>query len=81
MAFIPAAYARACPASRDRARRSRHVPCIADDGTSDRADAEYLGEGGAGSPASRQLLPGLAQLAIQVRHLSSPNPGGQLGAG
>ena len=45
------------------------------------ADAEHLGEGGAGGPdRGGELLAGVAQLGIQAAHVLE-ELGGQLGAG
>ena len=59
-----------------------HVSDVADDGAGDdRADAEHLGEGGAGDlDRGGELLAGAAQLGIQAAHVLG-ELGGQLGAG
>ena len=59
-----------------------HVGDVADDGAGDdRADAEDLGEGGAGGPdRGGEFLAGAAQLGIQAAHVLE-ELGGQLGAG
>ena len=64
------------------AGKAVHVGDVADDGAGDdRADAEQLGEGGAGGPdRGRELVAGVAQLGVQAAHVLE-ELAGQLGAG
>lgn len=64
------------------AREPGHIPDVTDDGPGDDgSDAEDVGKGGARGPDRRgELLPGLAELVVEVTQVGE-ELGGELGPG